>query len=70
MDLALLWLWCRLVAVTLIGPLAWEPPYTAGAALKSRKEKEEIPDTLISSPSSLVGLGGAPESAFLTGLRS
>ena len=26
-DLALLWLWCRLVATALIGALAWEPPY-------------------------------------------
>ena len=36
-DLALLWLWCRLVATALIGPLAWEPPYAAGAAPKSKK---------------------------------
>ena len=34
-DLVLLWLWCRLVA--LIRPLAWEPPYAWGAALKSKK---------------------------------
>ena len=33
-DPALLWLWCRLVATAPIQPLAWEPPYTAGAALK------------------------------------
>ena len=53
-DLALLWLWCRLqtrldpvllgpwhrlVATAPIGPLAWEPPYAAGAALKNRKKK-------------------------------
>ena len=32
-DPALLWLWCRPVAATaLIGHLAWEPPYAAGAA--------------------------------------
>ena len=35
-DLVLLWLWCRPAAVALIGPLAWEPPYAAGAALKSK----------------------------------
>ena len=29
---ALLWLWCRLAATAPIGPLAWEPPYAAGAA--------------------------------------
>ena len=33
-DLMLLWLWRRLAAVALIPPLAWEPPYAAGAALK------------------------------------
>ena len=36
-DLALLWLWYRLAAVAPIGPLAWEPPYAVGAALKKKK---------------------------------
>ena len=31
----LLWLWYRLAVAALIGPLAWEPPYAAGTALKS-----------------------------------
>ena len=31
-DLALLWLCFRLVATAPIQPLAWEPPYAAGAA--------------------------------------
>ena len=39
LGLALLWMWCRLAAVALIRPLAWEPPYVAGAALKSQKIK-------------------------------
>ena len=26
LDPALLWLWCRLVAAALTGPLTWEPP--------------------------------------------
>ena len=39
-DLALLWLWCRLVAVVVIGPLAWEPPYAADAVLKRQKDKK------------------------------
>ena len=30
----LLWLWHRLAATALIQPLAWEPPYAAGTALK------------------------------------
>ena len=35
LDLALLWLWCRLAAAAPIGPLAWELPYATGGALKS-----------------------------------
>ena len=35
-DLALLWLWCRQAAVAPIQPLAWEPPYAAGMALKRK----------------------------------
>ena len=34
-----LWLWCRLVAIAPIWPLAWEPPYTAD--LKKKKEEEK-----------------------------
>ena len=37
-DPALLWLWYRLVAATLIPPLAWEPPYATPVALKKKKE--------------------------------
>ena len=33
-DLALLWLWHRLAAAVLNPPLAWEPPYAMGTALK------------------------------------
>ena len=36
LDPMLLWLWCRLEAVAPIQPLAWEPPYAAGAALKTK----------------------------------
>ena len=41
LDLALLWLWRKLAAVVWIGPLAWEPPYASGAALKRQKTKKE-----------------------------
>ena len=41
LDPALLWLWCRPAAKALIQPLAWELPYAASVALKS-KEKEKI----------------------------
>ena len=37
-DLAWLWLWWRPVAAAPIGPLAWEPPCAAGAALKRQKK--------------------------------
>ena len=39
-DLA--WLWCRLVATAPIRPLAWEPPYATGVALKRQKDKKKI----------------------------
>ena len=38
-DPALLWLWCRPAAVAPIQPLAWEPLYAAGVALKRKKKK-------------------------------
>ena len=38
-DPALLWLWRKLAATALIRPLAWEPPYVAGAAIKKKKKK-------------------------------
>ena len=41
LDLALLWLWCRPVATAPIGPLAWEPPYTAGAAQRNSKKTKK-----------------------------
>ena len=31
-------LWHRPAAKALIGPLAWEPPYAMGAALKNKKQ--------------------------------
>ena len=38
-DLSLLWLWCRPAAIAPIQCLAWEPPYAADAALKTKKKK-------------------------------
>ena len=43
-DPALLWFWCRLSAIAPFRPLAWEPPYAAGAAQemgKRQKDKKE-----------------------------
>ena len=42
-DPAWLWLWRRPVATALIQPLAWEPPYAAGAALEKVKNTKAIP---------------------------
>ena len=36
-DLALPWLWRRPAVIASIRPLAWEPPYAKGAALKRQK---------------------------------
>jgi len=44
-DPMLLWLWRRPVATAPIQPLAWEPPYAAGAAqemAKRQKKKRSI----------------------------
>ena len=40
-DPALLWLWCRPAAAALSRPLAREPPYSAGAALKRKRERKK-----------------------------
>ena len=40
-DPEFLWLWCRWVATALIRPLAWEPPYAEGVALKSKRKKKK-----------------------------
>ena len=37
LDLALMWLWCRLAAATPIRPLTWELPYAMGVSLKIKK---------------------------------
>ena len=44
-DLALLWLWFRLVATAPIHPLAWEPPYAMGTALGKTKDKKNFKST-------------------------
>ena len=45
-DPMLLWLWCRLAATAPIPPLAWEPPYAAGVALKRHQTKKNPQDKL------------------------
>ena len=41
LDPALLWLWCRPAATTMIGPLAWDSPYAAVAALKNKDKRQK-----------------------------
>ena len=42
-DPELLWLWCRLAAVSPIrANLAWEPPYAVGVALERQKKKKKV----------------------------
>ena len=53
-DPVLLWPWCR-PAVTLIRPLAWEPPYAAGAALKKKRKKRKKRKETMSSQCIYVG---------------
>ena len=43
-DPVLLWLWCRLVATAPIRPLAWEPTYAMGSALKKGKKTKRQKD--------------------------
>ena len=40
-DLALLWLWCRLAAAAPVQPPDWELPCAAGVALKKVKKKKK-----------------------------
>ena len=42
LDLTLLWLWHRPVATAQIQPLAWEPPYAVGVALKKKKRPKKL----------------------------
>ena len=53
-----LWLWCRPVATALVGPLAWEPSYAVGAALKRHTQKNQI------SPRARILFCPSPERSF------
>ena len=57
----LAWLWGRPAAVAPVRPLAWELPYAAGAALKSKKTKTK--KTFISSKGILPVLAEALETS-------
>ena len=40
-ELVLLWLWRRPAATAPMRPLAWNPPYAMGAALKKKRQKQK-----------------------------
>ena len=75
LDPVFLWLWCRPVATTPIGPLAWEPPYAAGAAqgiatttttkTKKKKQKTKKQKTNLQLPKGKGGGEGRMRSSAL-----
>ena len=40
-DPTWLWLWRRLAATAPTGPLAWDPPYATGVALKRQQQQQQ-----------------------------
>ena len=50
LDLALLWLWCRLATVALVRPPACESSYATGAAVKRKKKKNFLWSSLTPPP--------------------
>ena len=51
-DPTLLWLWFRPASTALIRPLAWEPPYAAGAAQEMAKKtkKKNLVQEMVQKP--------------------
>ena len=69
-NLTLLRLWHRLAAVAPIRPLAWEPPYAAGAGLKRQKKKKKTTIWLNRICGAPAALGRRFNSGQHSGLRS
>ena len=59
LNLVLLWLRCRLAAVAPIRPLAWDSPYAAGVALKSKAKKKKLYTTYVGKKITAGGEGGS-----------
>ena len=55
-DPALLWLWRRPVATAPTRPLAWEPPYAAGAAqeMANRQKQQQQQQQKIEDKASII----------------
>ena len=60
----MLWLWWRLAATAQIQPLAWEPPYAAGVALKDKKQTNKQKQH--SSTPSQINISPHTEGLFLS----
>ena len=58
-DLVWLWLWRRPAALAPIRPLAWEPPYAEGVALKKEKKRKE--NSVGTRVSGLATVGSCPK---------
>ena len=67
LDLVLLWQWCRLAAVAPIRSLAWELPYTVGAALKNKQTnwKKNLTSVITSSENGIWQQGQTLEEVLL-----
>ena len=55
--LLLLWLWRRPTAVARVRPLAWEPLYATGSALKRQKQTNQAQDSVALGRASLSLVG-------------
>ena len=53
-DPTLLWLWRSPAATALMRPLAWEPPYAAGAAQEMAKRQKKKRGSVSESSLSLI----------------
>ena len=68
-DPTLLWLWYRPVAIAPIQPLAWEPPYATGTALKTNQKKGKGRKDLLLRPEKVLMFLPAHGCDVSTGLR-
>ena len=69
-DLVLLWLWPSPAAAASIRPLAWEPPYATGAALKSKQtNKQNEPGSSVSHIALIAALVSPGERLVLLQLQ-
>ena len=59
LNLALLWLWCRLAETAPIRPLAWEPLYAVGVALKRQKDRKKKKERKVMTNAAMMTLNGA-----------